>query len=401
VAGLREKVADESRDRSGMSDRFISTTPLPPLDPVAKRALLRNRPERDTLIAAFVAVLLVHLLVVWLVPRTAPLPKEVNMAQSHQVRIELVKPLPELEEDPQYVRANPAAPVEVPEDTLNYSNRDQVSAQEEAALPGEENVPLAEGDREDSNRIVPGSPYEPPSTAAEAAEERDASTSDEPPSPELQPAPDRPQVLTTPLVREATPETDEGMASVEDPQDNPDQLDEEDQLDAYNPQSERSPLDGVGTARYPRPPQQPSAQPVPPRREPLPDRPRVQDNSHGPELLTFTGVSRTGRLAIDARFSEFGVYWNRVLEAIERQWNNLVYSNQKSIPFNGQEVTIEFVLSRDGSVSDVRVVASNVGRLPEALALDAVRSPAPFPEWTPEMISQMGTSTPKRLTFIY
>lgn len=350
-----------------------------------------ERTDRDAIIAAIVGVILVHLLIIWLMPRTAPIPEPVAMPEQEEVTIELLPPL-EVEDEPEFVRANPTAPEEIPEDTTNYSNRNQVSAQEEAALPNEENVPLIEGDREDSNRVVQGDPYQPPPMPSSASNAQQQAQS---PAMQQQPAPDELSQETRPDVWEREPETEEGIASLEDPQDN---LEEpEETAEELNPIKERSPLDGTGQARNITPPQPRGKE----AREPRPNRPTLQDNSYGPILKTFTGVSRTGRTAIDARYSEFGVYWNRVLEIIELKWNQLVSNSYRSIQFNGRQVAIEFLIDHDGTVTEVRVVESGVGRLAETLALDAIKSPAPYPEWTPEMIATMGTATPKRITFIY
>ncbi len=369
-----------------------SSVPSSPVDSAGKRALIEDRLDKDAVIAALVAVLLLHMLAVWLTPRHAPVPEPFRSPEQQNVRLELLPPPLEVEDDPQFMRANPDAPIEVPQDTQNYSHRDQVAAQEEAAPLSEDNMPMLDGDREDSNRIVQGSPYEQaPMPAAQAGQDSAEEAT------QLEAAPDRNPVWTPPEAMDAEPEADEGLLSVVDPLDNPEIPEEPTEDNELNPVEQRSPADGRGEAQTTAQAQQPSPQ----MREPRPDRPTLRDNSFGPLLRTFTGVSRTGRISIDTRYSEFGAYWNRVLEAIERQWNNLVYNNQRSIQFNGSEVTIEFLISRDGSVTNVRVVQSSVGRLPETLAIDAIRSPAPFPDWTPEMIAQMGTSTVKRITFIY
>lgn len=372
-----------------MSQVLSPESPLPP-PPGRRRSLEGERVDRDAVIAAIVAVLLIHLMVIWMAPRQAPMPESVEMPEREQILVELLPP-PEVEEEPAFVRANPTAPEEEPVDTTNYSNRSQVSAQEEAALPSEENVPLIEGDREESNRIVQGDPFQQPPMPSAAAQDAQAQS----PAVQQQPAPDQQPEETLPDVREAEPETEEGIVSLENPDDN---LEEPEEVaEELNPIEERSPLDGTGQAQNLTPPQQQGKE----AREPRPDRPTLQDNSYGPILKTFTGVSRTGRTAIDARYSEFGVYWNRVLEIIELKWNQLVSNSYRSIQFSGQQVVVEFVIDRKGAVTEVRVVESAVGRLAEVLAVDSIQSPAPFPEWTPEMISTMGAATPKRITFIY
>lgn len=375
----------------------VSSPPSEPVAPV-RREPTGNRSDRDAVIAALVAVLFVHLLVVWLTPRKAYLPEPVKMPERQTVNIELVPKMPELEDEPDYVRANPNANNDKPLETTNYSSQDQASAQEKPTPLDDENLPAVDGEMEDSNRIVQGSPYrQPPMPTAPPSP-----TNQTQQAPEAQiAAPNQPQSMTRPdLFEEKPEEKEDGIASLLDPQDNPEEVEDPKEVADLNPVEKPSPDNGTGQAERTMP-QRPSQTAGPQTREPRPNRPTVEDNSHGYLLKRFTGVSRSGKTAIDTNFSEFGVYWNRTLEAIELKWNSLVRNSYRSIAFDGSSVTVEFTLTRDGQVKNLRIVQSGVGRLPETLAVDAIQSPAPFDEWTPEMIAQMGTETVKTISFFY
>lgn len=372
----------------------ITSSVLPPSPPVRADSY-RERLDRDAILAAIVAVVWVHLLVIWLTPRQAYMPEPVMMPPPQTVALELVPPPIELEDDPNYLRANPEANNEVPLDTTDYSTQDQVAAQEEASLLDDLNVPAQEGDRENSNRLVQGDPNQPPPMPTAQPSQQ---TQDEAPPPQ-EAAPNTPLALTRPDLFDAEPEVDEGMAVLPEPEDNIEMPEDLQDVAELNPVERPSPLDGPGEAQEftpPRPMAQPAPQVQPPRA-----RPSLPDNSHGPTMDRLMGVARTGRVAFNARYTEFGVYWNRVLEIIELRWNSLVRNNLRSITFNNSSITIQFVLTRQGQIRDVRVVRTEVGRLPEALALDSIQSPAPFDEWTPEMIARMGTETVEEITFIY
>jgi hypothetical protein len=355
--------------------------------------------DRDGVIAALVAVLFIHLLVVWLTPRNAYLPEPVKMPERQMVSVELVPKMPEVEDEPDYVRTNPMANNDTPTETTNYSTQDQVSAQEEVTPLSDDNLPAVDGEIEDSNAIVEGSPYSQPPMPT--AQNTPNNQNQQAPQPQIA-APNQPRNMPRPDLFEDEPDIEEdGIASMLDPEDNPEEVEDPDDLAEINPVEKPSPDDGTGEAER-NLPQRPSPAPNPQTQQPRP-RQSVQqpDNSNSILRKNFTGVSRSGKLAIDARYSQFGEYWNRTLEAIELKWNSLVRNSYRSITFDGSSVTIEFTLTRKGEIVGLRVLQSGVGRLPETLAIDAIQSPSPFDEWTPEMISQMGTETVKQITFHY
>ena len=361
----------------------------------AARELYRAGPlDRDALIAGLVGVLFLHLLGYFLTPKTAYLPAPTRLPALEVLRVELV-PL-ELEDEPQLVRVNPAVEPETPPETLNMSNRDQVAAQEEVTPLSADESPAQEGDREDSSRLVQGDPYQEVAMPSTASSPTQATQ----PSPLQLPAPRQPPEVTAPDINEDEPVEDEALASRLDPADNTEIPEEDVELaEELNPIDVTSALDGTGQAQTLMPEQQ-AAQPS--QQEPRPDRPRVAlDNSRGPIRSSALGVGRIGRVAWNSRYSEFGEYWYRVTEVIERQWNNLVTNSLKSLTFDGSLVRFEITIRRDGSISDVRVLESNVSRQKELLALDAIESRAPFPVWTPDMIATMGESTTLSYGFIY
>jgi hypothetical protein len=245
---------------------------------------------------------------------------------------------------------------------------------------------------EESNRIVQGNPMQQPTPPAPPAASPTAGGS---PMTQQEAAPrDRPAEVN-PDFMEEKPEDDEGIASIE----TPDEALEKPE-DPVVPMKEvlvTSPDDGEGQAQITTPQQSADNQTPTPR-----PRQRVErDTSYGPIKDNRLGVIQIGRLAFDSEYSEFGEYWTRVSEIIERRWRNLVY-NTKAIPlYSGNRIVVEFAITRDGDIVDVKVTNDSAGKLAETVSVDAIVGEAPFFEWTPEMIVKMGEKARCAIHFFY
>ncbi|MGA1205641.1 MAG: hypothetical protein ACO3ZW_07525 [Opitutales bacterium] len=350
-----------------------------------------EKQSREGLFTAILLAFFLHLLLFWATPGefSADRGEPVLIPQTMELVLEEIPVEPELEET--YVRAAPNIEELNPVNTRNISDRDQRAAQEEETLPGPDSTPYVEGDLEESNRLVQGNPFQEPTPQAPPAA---SPTSGGSPLPQQEAAPKEIKVAVSPDYLEQEPETEEGMASVEKPDtavEDPEMVPED--MEEVLVSSE---LDGQGEGRMTTPPQAAEAQnPVPRPRQ------RVErDTSFGPIKDNRKGVVRIGRLAFDAKYSEFGEYWRRVAEIIEARWRNLVY-NTRSIPFGGFKVVVQFAITRDGQVTDVKVGFSDAGKLAETVSVDAIVGEAPFYEWTPEMIVRMGEKAPCAIHFYY
>jgi hypothetical protein len=356
-----------------------------------KRAVPDARAEsRDGLWAAIFIALFLHLLLFWAGPAHVFERSEAEAgAPTLEVVLEPIPEEPELEET--YVRATADVPEALPEQTLNVSDRDQVSAQEEEALPDPDNTPYVEGDMEDSNRLVQGNPFMEPVPPSPPASSPASGAS---PMVQQEAAPREQVAQVNPRLAEDEPLQEEGIASITEPDE---ALKEPEEVaEPLKPVEVTSPYDGTGTAAVTTPEQQVGEQSPQPR-----PRQRVErDTSFGPVKDNRQGAIQIGRLAFDAQYSEFGEYWRRVAEIIESHWRNLVY-NTKSIPFGGYRVVVTFSITREGEVVDVVVQQSDAGRLAETVSKDAILGKAPFFEWTPEMIIKMGEQAECSIHFFY
>lgn len=351
----------------------------------------RDRGGSESLFAAILLAFFLHLLLFWATPSSLfeksgdPEPQP----QSLEVILEPIPEETELEET--YVRAAPNVQEAVPEETRNISDRDQQAAQEEQAPPDPENTPYVEGDEPESNRIVQGNPMQEPTPPDPPAASQASGSS---PMVRQEAAPERQPAEVNPDYIEQEPETEEGIASTQTPEESREEPEEV--TEPLNPVAETSPADGQGDAQMTTPAQA-AGEPGPTPRP----RPRVErDTSFGPVKDNRQGAIQIGRLSFDSQYSEFGEYWRRVAEIIERRWRNLVY-NTRSVPFGGYRVVVEFAITREGQVNDVKVSFSNAGKLAETISVDAIVGEAPFFDWTPEMIVKMGEQAEAAIHFYY
>ena len=145
---------------------------------------------------------------------------------------------------------------------------------------------------------------------------------------------------------------------------------------------------------------QPSPAPVPVAANP--DRPRasVPSGTYGLLLRRPVGVNRAGTIAVDARFSNYGDYTQRMMEAIQSSWWSIIERSRFEGLSRGN-VIVRFRLHRDGTVTDAQVLGTEVTRVMTLACKDAVMAPAPYDIWRADMVAMYGESDTVTINFIY
>ena len=145
---------------------------------------------------------------------------------------------------------------------------------------------------------------------------------------------------------------------------------------------------------------QPSPAPVPVAANP--DRPRasVPSGTYGLLLRRPVGVNRAGSIAVDARFSNYGDYTQRMMEAIQSSWWSIIERSRFEGVSRGN-VIVRFRLRRDGTVTDAQVLGTEVTRVMTLACKDAVMAPAPYDIWRADMVAMYGESDTVTINFIY
>ena len=144
----------------------------------------------------------------------------------------------------------------------------------------------------------------------------------------------------------------------------------------------------------------PKAAPAPTPTDP--DRPRasIPSGTAGLLLRNSVGVNRAGAVAIDARFSQYGDYTQRMLEAIQSSWWSIIERSQFESVQRGR-VTVRFRLHRDGTVTDTTILSNEVTRVMSLACKDAVMAPAPYDIWRADMVALYGESDIVTINFYY
>ena len=133
-----------------------------------------------------------------------------------------------------------------------------------------------------------------------------------------------------------------------------------------------------------------------------PERPRasVPSGTYGLLLRRPVGVSRAGSIAVDARFSNYGDYTQRMMEAIQSSWWSIIERSRFEGVTRGR-VTVSFRLHRDGTVTDAKVLGTEVTRVMTLACKDAVMAPAPYDIWRADMVAMYGESDTVTINFLY
>ena len=133
-----------------------------------------------------------------------------------------------------------------------------------------------------------------------------------------------------------------------------------------------------------------------------PQRPKatVVTGTTGLLLRNAIGSNRAGTLAISARFSNYGDYMQRMMEAIESSWWSIVDRSHFTTVSRGV-VVVRFTLRSDGTVVNAEVLQSDVPLVMALACKDSVMAPAPYDRWRPDMVALYGEQDVVTIHFHY
>ena len=136
--------------------------------------------------------------------------------------------------------------------------------------------------------------------------------------------------------------------------------------------------------------------------ESISERPRatIPSGTMGILLKNNVGVNRAGAIAVDAKFSNYGDYSQRMMEAIQSSWWALIDRARFESVSRGS-VVIRFILCRDGSVVNAEILRTDVPQVMALACKDAVMAPAPFDHWREDMVALFGNEKTVTITFHY
>lgn len=288
---------------------------------------------------------------------------------------------PDVPDPFRFVETNPDAPDNTPDKTPNVSNRNQQTAQEEAAKEKDpENRPSVKGQDEIKNEssIVTGEMSKPQQGAAAAPE---VTTDSEKQQQEM-----KARAEQTPLsgFEKVEGKSEDGIASnisnSKTPTTHADQL-LEGARDATDPTGGLVSVDQLSKA-------QPKARPrlTAPRSTILTNR--------------ATGTTNIGIMGIDARWSEYGEYMQELIEIVQTQWYKILQESRVSPP-RGSHVVITFKINFKGETEIVKVEDADAGKQGVFFCQNAITYPQPYRKWTDQMIAVLGEEQQMTFRFYY
>lgn len=367
---------------------------------LAKSLLERKRVSRKSLIAGVIGTILFHLIGFFGLPDDifTTEPSEI-VNQYREFDVELMP----LEEEPEqvYTQTNPDAPENEPDQTNNFAARSQQAAQEEAAEElDDQNRPSVESDDEvETNQFLTGDLSPPelsPPPAQQSPEQEESEQSQEQPliAPQFQSQPLVKQIPIPGEQEEKDPD-ETGLAEIDH-----DETEAPTNVNEYLKGEAEEGEEDAEVASSPQPfvvPQ--NAQVTSERSDPSPrPRPRLPKVAPGPTYNRVPGVSRTGRISVNAKFSEFGEYMERLIETVSVRWNAL--AEDGAAKESRSKVVLRFTLTKDGYVSDLDTIEGTTAKVIGIyMSRTAVEKGAPYGPWTPEMVEVFGDD--EEITFAF
>jgi hypothetical protein len=309
-------------------------------------------------------------------PRKNAAPRTFNIEISPDA---FAKPVPKVAPPPpnKYIEANPNAPDKVPDETTNFSSQNQVLAQEKPQADQHNDKPKLDGKKDiNSNQTVSGQLTKPQDSA--------------PPVPNVS-LPSKtqtaPRQAKDPLAGfDKMEKTAEGFGS--NIGKNP---------DVMKPADEK--VTGVKNAptNEGTDSQVPAIDPKKPRARPVLQNPHTrpaifEDNQFG--------TSNIGPVAYSAKWSAYGEYLHRMMEAIQIQWDRILIDSHTEPPSN-TTVTVKFSIDTHGKISEILNVESTSSEQGKQSCISAITLTAPYGEWTPDMIAVLGDSQELTFQFYY
>ncbi len=373
-----------------MSHTIASSSPTVPLRGWVARVWAD--PDGRSTIVGVAGVILFYLLLwgasPWLFRVDPVVRKFPDHPENRQFNIEIApevfapKPTPKPPPPNKFVETNPDAPENVPDKTTNFAAQNQQVAQEKPVPKGASDMPSTEGKKDfESNQIVSGQ-LSKPLEQVEAV-------------PPAEVTPPREQTVMAPAL-EQNP-----LSGFEKKQgDNADSFGTNIAKLAENSRPVPNKIEGAKNV-----PLIQGATATQPAIDPLRPRPRpsvVKTQQVRPAILAerLAGTANIGPTSVDARWSAYGTYLQKMIEAVQIQWEHLL-TESKVYPTSGSTVTVKFIMDSKGLIARVVNVDSTASDSASRACMSAITDRAPYGDWTEDMKAVLGEQQEMTFTFYY
>lgn len=362
--------------------------------------------DKTTMLIALVLALLIHVSILLLLPAKFQT-NIIKDESSQELEIDIIPP--EVEKlMPEYIEANPDANNQVPDKKTNLESfQDQKAAQENPVKNSTSDTPRTDGKEQNSQKIVSGnaaeikqssqSAFETLSRPLENANPRQ-STQEQAQNVKAPPKPREKKIENPKDNAKAEAKKSESQAKefiapnvIAREGDEPLKTSKNNKDEFENPQVPENPQQKVDNIL-----EEVSAQNLP---KPQARRRISMKTPAGPIRASNTDANAVGALAVNSRFSEFGAYQQRMIEAVSRQWY-LLGSRYDLASSRKTNVIIEFKLNPKGEITSFKTIFNSSTQTGKSLCEQAILSTAPYGEWSEEMIVTFG-SQDQTVTFSF
>ncbi len=289
----------------------------------------------------------------------------------------------------QFVETNPDVPENEPDETDNFSDRDQQAADEAEEKLTVSDAPKVDGDKP-SQKIIEGdlsiSQPSQPSIVSESTTPSEKTTKE---SLAVEPATSSPTSLGVPRKSmEIIEGTGEGITLKKI------EIEEEEET-----QEETAKTISLNNELLKSPAQENAE--TNSKQKPRPRIKLLTTVINGPLMRNLNSSSKAGQIGINSKMNEFGEYTQRYREAIYKQWITLISEitlGSEDVP---STVSIAFIMTSEGRIKDLTIIDTSAGQLTSHICEDAIRSRSPFGNWTDSMIQTLGEETEITINFHY
>ena len=261
---------------------------------------------------------------------------------------------------PKFVETNPDAPENMPDNTTNFAARNQQAAQEKPNPNAKGDRAATEGKKDfESNQVVSGR-LTPPTEA---------------PPPEPPPTPEVAQALAQAEANARKAQTPlPGFEKREGA--NPEGFGMNNAKPAENPTNVDEKVEGMKDAPMTIGNMSPSQQRIDPRK-PQP-RQHVEQQHVRPAIFAENrvGSSNIGPASVDARWSNYGAYLQRLIDSVQLQFERM-NDESRIMPPTGTVVSVKFRLDKEGAVTEIINADSTGGKQAETICVTSITSRAP------------------------
>jgi hypothetical protein len=291
-----------------------------------------------------------------------------------------VRPAPKPPPPTRFVETNPDAPDQAPYKTNNFAAQNQQVAQEKPTPDGKSDRPALEGKKDfESTQIVTGSLSKPVEHLEVA------------PPVESQPttavtAPKAEQNPLTGFEKKQGDDANSYGSNIAKIPDNTKPIPEK--IEGVK----NAPLFPDATAN------QPAIDPQHPRARPQ----IVKQQQVRPAIFAENkfGTSNIGNIAVDAKWSNYGAYLQRMIDTVQIRWEQIL-SESKIYPAPGSTVTVKFVMNDEGKISRIVAVDSTASESASHACVSGITDRAPYGPWTDDMKAVLGDHQEMTFTFYY